>query len=467
MPDPNVQRAQDWLRAHEQELLDDTLAMLRIPSVESDPQPNAPFGPENRTALDLALSLGQKYGFRTKDLDGYAGYAEFGDGDPLIISLGHLDVVPVGDGWKYPPFSATIDGGYIYSRGTTDDKGPTMAAFFAARALKQTCPDLKGRVRIVFGCNEESGMACVKKYAEAEGAPTFGVAPDSGWPLYHGEKGISNLSVELPCPASDFQIVALAGGQRPNIVIDRCVASLKVSAEAKAEVEEKLAKSWDNNLSFRWSGDETLEVEALGKAAHGANPHGGDSAAIRLFRFLKEVTPLSTQRFYEELFDSTHIGGAGLGIAGSDEPSNDLTSNLGIVTLGGDTIKLLFNIRYPVTWTGAQLKEKCEARFAELKSGWKLASMTDSPPLYFPLDHPLVKTICEVHAEETGEDLKPGTMGGGTYARMLPNTVSIGTGWEGDGAAHETDERLKVEHLFKMSRIYAHILYRLVQIASK
>jgi succinyl-diaminopimelate desuccinylase len=87
--------------------------------------------------------------------------------------------------------------------------------------------------------------------------------------------------------------------------------------------------------------------------------------------------------------------------------------------------------------------------------------MSDSPSLYFPLDHPLVKTIREVVSEETGEDKEPGVMGGGTYARMIPNTVSIGTGWEGDGEAHETDERLKVAHLFKMSRIYAHILYRL------
>ena len=70
-------------------------------------------------------------------------------------------------------------------------------------------------------------------------------------------------------------------------------------------------------------------------------------------------------------------------------------------------------------------------------------------------------TIVDIYEEETGERKKPGTMGGGTYARAIPNTVSIGTGWEGDGRAHETDERLKVEHLFKMSRIYAHILYRL------
>ena len=76
-----------------------------------------------------------------------------------------------------------------------------------------------------------------------------------------------------------------------------------------------------------------------------------------------------------------------------------------------------------------------------------------------------MKTICEVYKEETGDDSKPEVMGGGTYARAIPNTVSIGTGWEGDGKAHETDERLKVENLFKMSRIYAHILYRLALLA--
>jgi succinyl-diaminopimelate desuccinylase len=57
-------------------------------------------------------------------------------------------------------------------------------------------------------------------------------------------------------------------------------------------------------------------------------------------------------------------------------------------------------------------------------------------------------------------------MGGGTYARKIPNTVSIGTGWHGDGEAHQTDERLKIDNLYRMSRIYANILYRLVKLAS-
>ena len=461
MPDPTVAHLHEWLCEHETDLLKDTLDMLRIPSLESDAEPNAPFGKENRRALDLALSLGDKYGFRTKDLQGYCGYAEFGSGSNLIVSLGHLDVVPTGHGWKHEPFGAEVEAGYIYARGSTDDKGPTMASFYAARAIKECVPEIAARIRVVFGCNEESGMECVKKYVELEETPTFGVAPDSDWPLYHAEKGIANLQIEATPPDHDFRLLEVQGGQRPNIVIDACSAKLRVGPNAKKHVEEKLQSVWDKNLSFEWENSETLRIEAIGKACHGARPYGGDSAATRIFRFVQELAPVEVAKFYEHLFWSTHPAGVGLGIHGRDDVSDDLTSNLGIVSSEAGRLKLLFNIRYPVTWKGEKLRELCEKGLAELKGDWKLTEMSDSPSLYFPLDHPLVKTIRDVVKEETGEDKPPGVMGGGTYARMIPNTVSIGTGWEGDGEAHETDERLKVEHLFRMSRIYAHILYRL------
>jgi succinyl-diaminopimelate desuccinylase len=461
MPDPILEKIHDWLRAHEQELLDDTLAMLQVPSVESEPQENAPYGKENRQALDLALGLAQKYGFATTDLEGHIGYADFGQGDRLVMSLGHLDVVPVGPGWKHAPFGAEIDGGYIYARGSVDDKGPTMASFYAMRALREVFPEIPARMRQVFGCNEESGFGCVERYVKTEEAPTYGIAPDSGWPLYHAEKGIANLEISVPLNAgADMQLLEIEGGQRPNIVIDSCSAKVRVAASVRAEVEAKLADAWDRNVTFAWEGD-VLGVFGIGKAAHGSRPFDGDSAAIRVTRFLREISPLSSFAFFDELFDMGHIGGAGLGIAGSDEPSGDLTSNLGIVKTEGGNVELLYNIRYPVTWTGEKLQALCEKKLATLKSGFHLRVTRDSPPLYFPLDHPLVKTIVDVYEAETGELRTPGTMGGGTYARAVPNTVSVGTGWEGDGAAHETDERLKVEHLFKMSRIYAHILYRL------
>ncbi|HZH98764.1 MAG TPA: Sapep family Mn(2+)-dependent dipeptidase [Fimbriimonadaceae bacterium] len=463
MIDPNVQRIQQWLRDHEQELLDDTRRMLQIPSLEEEALPNAPFGAENRRALDLALEIAGRWGMKTKDIEGYIGYAEFGEGEPLIVSLGHLDVVPVGPGWKHEPFGAEIDEGYVYARGATDDKGPTMASFYAARAIQECCPELKARIRVVFGCNEESGFGCVKRYVQTEEAPTLGVAPDSGWPLYHAEKGIANIVMHVPLGGEGFQLLEASGGQRPNIVIDTLKARVAVSSGARKHVETKLADAWDRNVTWSWSGDE-LHIEAVGKAAHGSRPFDGDSAATRAFRFLREIAPLSAERYYDELMESCHPAGSGLGIHGRDDVS-ELTCNVGIVETEGCHLRITYNIRYPVTWKGDHLQNLCLAHLKTLSPGWEMAEFSDSPSLYFPLDHPLVKTICDVYLEETGEEKQPGVMGGGTYARAIPNTVSIGTGWEGDGRAHETDERLKIENLYRMSRIYGHILYRLAKVA--
>ncbi len=464
MSHPLLGQVKAWLKDHESELLADTVKMLQFPSIESDAEPNAPYGAANRQALDFALDRANAFGMKTTDLEGHLGFAEFGTGDKLIMSLGHLDVVPVGAGWKHPPFGAEIDGEYIYGRGTTDDKGPTMASFYAMRAIKEAWPNAPIRFRQAFGCDEESGFGCVEQYMKTEETPTFGVAPDSGWPLYHAEKGIANIEIDVDLPSGPFRLTRAEGGQRPNIVIDSFQAEVHVDSEFADEVKAKLADSWDKNVSFSWQG-QTLLVSATGKAAHGSTPFAGDSAAIRVFRFLNEISPTQSQTFYNELFSLTAAGGAGLGIAGWDEVSEDLTSNLGVVASDAAQLHLLFNIRYPVTWTGEMLRKKCAKKVSTLSTPFHAAVTSDSPPLYFPLDHPMVKIITDVYAEETGERKEPGTMGGGTYARAVPNTVSIGTCWEGDGYAHETDERIKVAHLYRSSQIYAHIFLELAAYA--
>ena len=461
-----VGRAQKWLRDHESDLLADYRRLLQFPSIEAPAEQGAPFGKANRDALDFMLGLASASGMATKDLEGYVGYAEFGAGSKMVMTLGHLDVVPVGPGWKHEPFGAEVDDGYVYARGAEDDKGPTMAAFYAARALKGVWPDIPVRLRSVFGCNEESGFKCVERYVKTEEAPTFGVAPDSGWPLYHAEKGIANLTVVAPRPVGEFELVEIEGGQRPNIVIDSCRARLRVTGAARNEVEAKVADAWDKNLTATWNGDE-LTVVAQGKAAHGSTPYMGDSAAIRVLRFIQEVCPLSHEEQCKNLFKIPMTQGEGVGIEGADEVSGALSCNLGVVSSDERAVRFLLNVRYPVTWDGADVKARCEKKMAVLGDGYRLEDFHDSPSLYFPLDHPMVKIICDVYEQETGEKKEPGVMGGGTYARAVPNTVSIGTGWPGDGPAHETDERLKVEHLFKMSRIYAHILVRLANEAAK
>lgn len=462
-----VENIHAWLHDHEDELLRDTIAMLRIPSVKESPEPEAPYGVPCKEALDFAMALCSDYGFATKVLDGKIGYGEVGSGDPLIVSLGHLDVVPVGPGWKHGPFSASIDDGYLYCRGSVDDKGPTMAAFFAVRAVHSCFPDLDVRFRIVFGCDEESGMTCVERYTETEEQPTFGVAPDSSWPLVHAEKGIADLFIDCPVPVSDFQLTRIEGGQRLNIVIDSCGASIRVSPSARSHVDEKLANSWDRNVEWQWASEELLEVRAIGKAAHGAKPWLGDNAATRLFRFLAEIAPLEARKFYSHLLWAAHPSGVGIGIHGSDPVSKDLTSNLGIVTMAEGAVRLAINVRYPVTWQGIEVRSRCEAALAGSEFGCTLAEFHDSPSLYFPVEHPLVATILGAVEAELGVTKPPGVMGGGTYARKISNTVSIGTGWFGDGEAHQTDERLKVEHLYKMSRIYGRIFYELALAANR
>ncbi|MBL8067608.1 MAG: Sapep family Mn(2+)-dependent dipeptidase [Armatimonadetes bacterium] len=461
-----VSQVQAWLRAHESEMLADYRAMLQIPSLEDAPQPNAPFGAENRRALDLALDWARRAGMETTDMEGYCGYADFGSGRGLVMTLGHLDVVPVGPGWKHEPFGAEVDDGYVYARGANDDKGPTVAMFYAARAVKECWPDVPVRIRSLFGCNEESGFQCVAHYMKTGEHPTLGVAPDAGWPCIHGEKGISNLIVAKPLPTGDLTVLELSGGQRPNIVIDSFLARVRVAAGCRPAMEMAVAESWDKNLSFGWEGD-VIAIRGTGKAAHGANPFAGDSAAIRVLRFLKEHAPLAQQREFEAMHELLHIGGDGVGISGSDEPSGPLTLNCGVVETAAGEALFTLNVRYPVTWDGSELKARAEKHLGSLPGGFRLAEFSDSKPLYFPLDHPLVKAVTEVYSAETGEDKKPGTMGGGTYARAIPNCVAIGTGWDGDGPAHETDERLAISSLNKMAQIYGHLLVRLAREAAK
>lgn len=462
-----VESAQAWLENHESELIELTRAMLRIPSVEGQPEQNAPFGSEVRKALDFALEIGKEWGMDTRDIEGYAGHCEFGHQKPMIMALGHLDVVPVGPGWKHEPFGAEIDEEYLYARGAVDDKGPTMAAFFAARALMHCGEQLPARIRVVFGCNEESGFKCVKRYFEVEEPPSYGVAPDSGWPLYHAEKGITNLVMDVPLPKGIVTILALQGGTRPNIVPEFANAKLQIQDEWKQQAIQKANEYWDKNVNFKHN-DNVIEIDAIGKAAHGSTPFMGDNALVRVLRAIAEITPPEEQKTIHKLIAMGHPNGSGIGIHGSDEVSDDLTANLAIAeTLPNGNVRFTINVRYPVTWNIETLKQKLESFVRQHNASIQLHEITDSPPLYFPAEREPIVTILEAYRAETNDPSPPGVMGGGTYARAVPNTVSIGTGWDGDGPAHENDERVKVSHLLKMAKIYAHILYRLAHLAAK
>ncbi|HZO90206.1 MAG TPA: dipeptidase PepV [Chthonomonadaceae bacterium] len=466
--DPNIQKLHAWIDSHQDEIVSALQGVLRIPSLQGPPEPNAPFGKPVREALDYTLALCERLGFRTKDVEGYAGHAEFGQGEEMVAALGHLDVVPEGDGWTYPPYGATLADGALYARGSADDKGPTYAALFGAKALMDSGLPLRRRVRIIFGCNEESGFGCVKHYWEVAGEerPVAAFTPDSSFPLIYAEKGIANLILEKELPQGDFplRIARASGGLRANMVPDSAEALLVGTPEALYTAMATLQKYWDKNVMVTAT-QEGLRVQALGKSSHGSRPTGGDNAVARLAHALATLDLPEKDVWLSFVIETVDPTGAALGIAHTDEVAGPLTNNLGILEYTNNgRVRLVYNIRYPVTWNVEALLEA--NRPVREKHGWALAEYHDQPPLYVPLDQEPVATLLRVYREETGdEQSQPGTMGGGTYARATPHAVAYGASFPGghDGPAHEPDEHFALSTLFNAAKIYAHALYELAK----
>jgi succinyl-diaminopimelate desuccinylase len=178
-----------------EQMISDILKVVKIDSTKGEMENGMPFGKGVNDCLLKALDIASKLGFKTKNLDGYAGYAETGDGNDYIGVIGHLDVVPVGDGWINPPFSGFCEDGRIYSRGILDNKGPIMSCLYALYACKVCGAEFNKPIRIIFGTNEESGMKDIEYYLKHEKPPVMGWTPDCKYPVVYGERGRANFKI--------------------------------------------------------------------------------------------------------------------------------------------------------------------------------------------------------------------------------------------------------------------------------
>ncbi|MGB9781278.1 dipeptidase PepV [Caldanaerobacter sp.] len=444
--------------------------LVRIKSVQDEPKPGMPYGEGVAKALEKALEIAESLGFRTKNLDGYVGYAEYGEGKEMIAVLGHLDVVPEGDGWTYPPYGAEIHDGKIYGRGTVDDKGPIIAALYGLKAIKDAGLKLSKRVRIIFGTNEETGSHEIKYYLEHDEAPTMGFTPDAQYPIIHAEKGITMFDVVKDFYKKPREIVIkyIKGGERPNVVPGYCEARLKVEGEnIKKEIInalEAFVKETGYDIKFEEKeGD--LVIKSFGVSAHGSLPHLGKNAIMQLFLFLDRLNLDESDVKDFIHFFATNVGmetdGKTFGIYLKDE-TGELTFNVGTVLVDENKGVLGLNIRYPVKhkyedWMTI-FEEKIKGQ------GMRIENMLHQPPLYFPPDHPLIKILSKVYEEQTGQKAELLAIGGGTYAKEMPNTVAFGPVFPGKPElAHQADEYIEIEDLILNAKIYAHAIYELAK----
>lgn len=436
---------------------------IRIPSVKdvARREEGAPFGPEVKEALEWSLALGRNLGFKVKNVDGYAGHIEMGEGEILGI-LGHLDVVPAGAGWSVPPFGGVVKEERIYGRGALDDKGPTLAALFAMKAIMDAGIPLHKKVRLILGTDEESGWADMDYYFQREETPALGFAPDAEFPLIHAEKGALHLALKKDYPALPH-VVSLSGGERANIVPDVCHVVLD---GIQPEVAQEKLRSFpfpegvSATLSLK---EEMCELLFRGVGAHGSLPQNGKNAVLYALRFLQEL-PLSLEEQSMVNWVLVHAGtgfaGEGFGLALEDEPSGKLSLNLGLCQMTAQSLRLVLDIRFPVTYSREDVLKPIRERSSP--AGYTLEVLSEHPPHYVPKDSELVQALLRAYAEVTGLEPYAFAIGGGTYAKTMPQGVAFGPVFPGEPeTVHCADEYIRIESLMKSTQVYAQAILNL------
>ena len=452
-----------------------TQELVRIRSIEGNPEPGAPFGSEIRRCLDKTLDICRKLGLKTENFDGYAGHAEYGEGDEIVGILVHLDIVPEGSGWSHDPYGGEIADGRIYGRGTIDDKGPAAAAIYALKAVKDSGVKFNRRVRIIIGCDEESGRwACMKHYFKHAEAPICGFSPDADFPIINSEMGILifNLEKEFEqnkdSSCGGLRIKRIQGGSKVNVVPDYCECELEMKkdfADRVIKTVEYMKNEQNKRLELEIHDDKCF-IKSYGVSAHGATPGKGVNAISQLISCINRL-PLCTSEGTGYInFLNEHIGmetdGKSFGAAMSDEISGKLVFNLGTIDMDERKGSVGINIRYPVTKTGKEVYDIIRSKSSE--AGIKVIEGDGRDPLYVPADNFMIKILQKVYEDVTGQKADLISIPGGTYARAIKNAVAFGSLFPGnEEVSHEKDEYIEIEHLILNTKIFAEAIYELVK----
>ena len=449
------QKVYELIDSYRDEFVATLQGWIRTPSVKGEPEDGAPFGQDVRKMLDRAMADIRAMGFPVRDFQGYACDATLGDAEEKIAVLGHLDVVPVGDGWTKPPFDGLVENGRIYGRGTNDDKGPSLAALYAMKAIREAGIPLKKGIRLILGCDEESGWEDMKYYGEHEKIPDVGFSPDASFPLINTEKGMVVLELRAPAAKTGLRILEMTTGDRINVIPGECVCRAKGGEELAEKVRAYAKKT---GLPYTAEVTEAgVVLQATGIPGHSAYPEGRRNAIGMMLLLLKELGAEGPIATLAAAVGMEHDG-AGLGCACRDDVSEALTCNMGILRLENGEWFGTLDFRCPVTADQEKLKKNAAAHLP----GFAISVATQKPPHHVPADSELVKNLLAAYEEETGLEGKPMSTGGGTYAKVLQQGVAFGALFpDEEDLAHQADEFEDIDRLMLAVKIYANALIRL------
>ena len=442
---------------------------VKAPAVKTKDGELLPFGQGVHEALTCMLDIGERLGFESYNDENYAGHIEWkseAGGDDYFGIVGHLDVVPVGPGWATDPFVMTDKGdGFVYGRGTSDDKGPVVACLYALKAMKDEGMKPNMNIRLVLGLDEETGDISASHYTEHCGHPALGFTPDADFPLVNGELGI--LIFELAqkfttkSGKDDLRLTKLEGGVAANAVPAYAKAVITGSKEQYGLISDRaklFAEETGYKIKTKKQGS-SLVVETFGTAAHGAHPDLGLNAVSIMMDFLGRISFASEEvndfiGFYNE-----HIGfdlhGERIGCFLEDKPSGPLIFNVGVANINEDIASIAVNIRYPIKSTDYQVLSGIESVLEGSRIG--LVTRAVQKPIHCHRADPICQKYMKAYIDETGDvEAEPMIIGGGTYAKMFNNILAYGAAFPSDeNTMHQADEKFSIDSFMRMARVYA------------
>ena len=449
-----------FVAANEENVVRDIKRLVDINSVEGTPEPGKPFGAGPAAALDEALKMAAEMGLSPNNCEGYMGWAELpGETDKQIATITHLDVVPQGNGWTADPFDMQVRDGWIIGRGVADDKGPSVLCLYALKFLKEHNVPLKYGVRALLGANEETGMEDVEYYLKNYPAPDFCFSPDAEFPVCNGEKGGFNgylVSKKL----ENGNILEFTAGVAHNVVPDR--ASCLVKADFASLSEREGITLEEENGAVR--------IRGWGKGGHAAMPQNTVNSIGLIVNYLLDnhLVTADEEEFLTYLRKlHSNTDGSGVGIAASDDAFDPLTIIGGMIELKDGRLWQDVDSRFPTSITGEEIKARLEAASEGCAT---VEEATWRVPFYISADAAPIQALIETYNEVTGEDAKPFTMGGGTYARHFPKAVSFGPERldtvlpEFGGPMHGANEAANIAQLMQALKIYILAILKLESI---
>lgn len=296
-------------------------------------------------------------------------------------------------------------------------------------------------------------MGDVPYYLERYDDPAFLFTPDAEFPVCYGEKGTFHGRI-LSEPMVERNVLELHGGAAENAVPGQAEALVRVAPGTKLESTDR--------VQVLWPADNQVRLVASGKSAHASMPEGGVNAIGLLVDYLLENQLLTNKEraffgFEKKLLG--HTDGSGVGLACADEHFGPLTIVGGTVATEGDRFVQTVDSRFPTATSADEILETLQLEAD--KVGAEVDQTLAMDPFLVPPDSPVIQALLKAYNEATGDDAKPFTIGGGTYARKFACAASFGPEMLGQrnpdwvGAMHGPDEGVSEELLRQAFRIYA------------